>query len=254
MKKIIDCFIFFNELKMLKFRLKELNEIVDYFIIVEANKTFSNLDKPFYFELNKSDFTDYLDKIIYIKIEDIPQDENPWIREEYQRNSIKLGLESLSLDKDDILIFSDLDEIPDSESLKIIKNKGITRVYNMNQDMYYYNFNCRSNKPWNFILIMNYGSFENEVQFYRKHYYEILPYKGGWHLSYFGNPKCIIEKIKSFSHQEWNTEKYTNEETIQQQILNCEDLFFRNNKETHDFQYISIEENNYLPKYYKMLL
>jgi hypothetical protein len=33
--KVIDCFIFYNELDMLEFRLEELNDVVDRFFIVE---------------------------------------------------------------------------------------------------------------------------------------------------------------------------------------------------------------------------
>ena len=35
--KIIDCFTFYNELQLLEYRLSILYDVVDYFIIVEAN-------------------------------------------------------------------------------------------------------------------------------------------------------------------------------------------------------------------------
>ena len=41
--KIIDCFIFYNEVDILEYRLKTLNEVVDYFIIVESRQTFIGL-------------------------------------------------------------------------------------------------------------------------------------------------------------------------------------------------------------------
>ena len=46
---IIDCFPFFNELDVLDIRLNILNEVVDKFVLVEASKTQSKIDKPFYF-------------------------------------------------------------------------------------------------------------------------------------------------------------------------------------------------------------
>jgi beta-1,4-mannosyl-glycoprotein beta-1,4-N-acetylglucosaminyltransferase len=52
--KIIDSFIFFNELELLNYRLEILNEYVDYFIIVESPYTFSGLTKPLYYFENKS--------------------------------------------------------------------------------------------------------------------------------------------------------------------------------------------------------
>ena len=50
---IVDCFMFYNELDILQIRLKELYDVVDYFIIIEATKTHSNRDKPLYFTENK---------------------------------------------------------------------------------------------------------------------------------------------------------------------------------------------------------
>lgn len=50
---IYDCFIFFNELDILELRLKELGHVVDKFVLVEANRTFQNGPKPYYFEENK---------------------------------------------------------------------------------------------------------------------------------------------------------------------------------------------------------
>jgi hypothetical protein len=51
---VYDCFIFFNELDLLEIRLNELNNVVDKFVIIEANKTFQNNHKPYYFEENKA--------------------------------------------------------------------------------------------------------------------------------------------------------------------------------------------------------
>ena len=53
---IIDCFPFFNELDVLELRLNILDSVVDKFVLVEASKTQSLIDKPFYFEDNKDRF------------------------------------------------------------------------------------------------------------------------------------------------------------------------------------------------------
>ena len=50
---IVDCFPFFNELDLLEIRLNILKDVVDKFVLVEASKTQTKLDKPFYFEDNK---------------------------------------------------------------------------------------------------------------------------------------------------------------------------------------------------------
>ena len=56
---IIDCFPFFNELDVLDIRLNILNEVVDKFVLVEASKTQSKIDKPFYFEQKRIDIQNF---------------------------------------------------------------------------------------------------------------------------------------------------------------------------------------------------
>jgi hypothetical protein len=75
--------------------------------------------------------------------------------------------------------------------------------------------------------------------------------KGGWHLSYFGDGEFIKNKIENFSHQEYNTEKYTNVNSIHQCIENYNFIFETNNK---CFIQIPIAKNNYLPPLYNTLL
>jgi len=70
--KLYDCFTFFNELELLDLRLMTLNDVVDFFVLVEANRTHTGAPKEFIFEKNKDMFAEYLDKIIYVKIEDLP--------------------------------------------------------------------------------------------------------------------------------------------------------------------------------------
>ena len=94
--KIIDCFIFYNELDMLEFRLEELNDVVDRFVIVESTKTFVGKDKPLFFSENLQRFEKYLPKITHI-IEQNLTDKNPWVNESTQRNAIKKGIKRFLL-------------------------------------------------------------------------------------------------------------------------------------------------------------
>lgn len=124
--RIFDCFTFFNEIDLLKIRLSLLNEVVDYFVIVEMNKTFTGINKNFNLEANKAFFDEYREKIIYLKIKDIPNfkgiDDVEWEREYFQRNCIMRGI--VNCEPSDIIIISDVDEIPNPEVLKnILKSK-----------------------------------------------------------------------------------------------------------------------------------
>ena len=112
--KIYDCFTFFNELDLLEVRLNELNDHVDHFVLVEAEESFTGNPKPLHFEENKERFEKFLDKIIHIKVERKPG-LGDWPRQHFQRNCIARGL--VNADPEDVVIISDLDEIPRGSSL-----------------------------------------------------------------------------------------------------------------------------------------
>jgi len=57
--KLIDGFVFYNELGLLKYRLDTLYEIVDNFILVESTKTFSGNSKELFYEKNKGLYEKY---------------------------------------------------------------------------------------------------------------------------------------------------------------------------------------------------
>ena len=69
--KIIDCFMFYNELDILKIRLEELYNVVDYIIIIEATITHNNTPKPLYFNENKHlrgfSINVWLDFLLFLK-------------------------------------------------------------------------------------------------------------------------------------------------------------------------------------------
>ena len=99
--KIYDCFSYWDEDLLVDLRLNILSKHVDYFVIVEGNKTWQNNFKKLRFDIKK--FEKFNDKIIYIPVEDMPGGENPWIRENFQRNCILRGLKYSS--ENDIIIY-----------------------------------------------------------------------------------------------------------------------------------------------------
>ena len=116
--RVFDCFPLFNEIDLLELRLNELWDVVDVFVIVEAKKTFTGKRKPMCLPDNEERLAKYIHKIRYVVVEDFPDGMSNWGKEEYQRNAIKKGLSDVL--PDDILIFSDLDEIPRAMVVKSI--------------------------------------------------------------------------------------------------------------------------------------
>ena len=111
--KIYDCFSYWDEDLLLDLRLNILNEHVDYFVIVEGNKTWQNNSKKLRFNIKK--FSKFKNKIIYIPVEDMPDGDNPYLRENFQRNCILRGL--INTKDEDYIMISDADEIPDRKSV-----------------------------------------------------------------------------------------------------------------------------------------
>ena len=89
---------------MLTYRLNILNEIVDYFIIVEATHTHTGKEKQLFYQENKHLFEKFQHKIIHIVVDDFPykypniniEDGHQWVNERFQRDCISRGLNKLS--------------------------------------------------------------------------------------------------------------------------------------------------------------
>jgi beta-1,4-mannosyl-glycoprotein beta-1,4-N-acetylglucosaminyltransferase len=261
-KKIIDCFIFYNEIDLLTYRLNILNDIVDYFVIVEATHTFIGKEKRLFFNENKHLFEKFHEKIIHIIVDDFPykhpnidiEKGNQWVNETFQRDQIKRGLDKLDLNDEDIITITDLDEIPDPNTLLKIKNNEIKIELNtLRVDFYYYNLNSKIyNEVWNKTKIISFKKYKelsiscNSIRYSDCQYID----NGGWHLSYFGDSKFIKNKIEQFSHQEYNNEHYTDIEKIETRVKSFSDLYDRNG----NIVKTSINDNTYLPPEYDKYL
>jgi beta-1,4-mannosyl-glycoprotein beta-1,4-N-acetylglucosaminyltransferase len=263
--KIIDCFTFFNELELLNYRLNVLNDYVDYFVLVEATVTHTGKKKPLYFEENKEMFSMFKDKIIHIVV-DLPFDESninikekndQWKNEKHQRNCIDIGIKILNLSADDVIVIADLDEITDPNLLTNIKMKNLNiDVHTLEQDFYYYNLNSQLSAKSGLAKILSYtryyefllkGAKVDDIRF--GHFSKIE--RSGWHLSYFGNPEFIRNKLENFAHQEMNTEEFTDLKHIENKIKDTSDLF---NRDGLRIIKIPASINDYLPPQYEVYL
>jgi len=142
--RIYDCVMYLDEDLLLNLRFNILDNFVNYFVIVESDKTWQNNKKEFNFNINNH--KKFSHKIIYIKVEDMPNGENPWLRENFQRNCISRGL--LDANDEDLIIISDADEIPNPEKIRGFDLKKKYGVFEQRQ--YYYKLNLAnvSNPIW----------------------------------------------------------------------------------------------------------
>jgi len=256
--KVVDAFIFYNELELLNFRLKELDDCVDYFVLVESRTTHSGNKKSLIFDDNKHLYKNYLDKIVHVIVDELPEIKREYqkfedtparIREEYQRNAIIEGLDRLNLNDEDIIIISDADEIVNPTIIKKYKNENFEMLA-LEQDFYFYSLAYKYPKIWTFPKVVKYKVTKKLTpEEIRLSTDGIRVPNGGWHFSYFFGADTIIDKLKNFSHQEFNNNFYTNEEYVEKCINEGVYLF-----DDTKLELIEVENNKNLPKNYEILL
>lgn len=225
--KIYDCFKFFNELELLELRLLTLNDLVDYFVLVEANKTHTGNSKDFIFEQHKDEFSEYIDKIIYIKVEDLPDytRDNIWIAENFQRNCISRGLRNAS--PGDKIIISDADEIPNPHTIE--KYIDSTIPVTMTQYLFYYYINCLQTSLWCGSILTTVGDFRSPQEL--RNMARDLEYNpvsnGGWHYSYMGGAERIKLKVENIAESHVIIDKIGSVSDINKKMVSQEDLWGR---------------------------
>lgn len=264
---VYDCFQFFNELDILKIRLNVLAPVVDRFVISEATETFSGIKKPLYYEENKELFAAFQDRIIHVVVDDTPQGDTHY-RDTFQKNAVTRGLKDCT--DDDIVIFSDLDEIPNPDKIReILQDFQADRIYHFAQRLFYCYLNMEevsgsllsyagefegvAQKKWigtkmlSYRLLREQNLLLGELRFPERKEIGIRVDDGGWHFGYMGGngeknvAKRIGDKVKAAAHQEYNTSRYLKEAV--DRLLCGEDIFGR------DARFIRVEINEKYPVY-----
>lgn len=232
--KIYDCFLFNDELDLLLTRLEYLYEYVDYFVIVESDKTFTNKPKNKNYKQNENLFHKFKNKIIYNLFSGNKNVDNPWVNEANQRRYL---LECINFKDDDIIIISDLDEIPNH----VLLSRHLNRVYRLKMYLSLYFFNNVVDTYWKKAVIGPYKELKKyDIGLRDRFLSDIKSFKGdntnigGWHLSYlFGDDYTKYEnKIQSFSHQEYNKPHYYNQSKLEKKLRFGLDIFTRKGERT----------------------
>ena len=241
---LIDAFPFFNERELVALRIKYLDEIVDYFVVIEANITHQGKKKDWNFpSILKNDLKKFSKKIQYhqlnIDTEKIKNEESwildgiqgddAWRVENFQRNFIKTACSKFS--NKDILIISDVDEIPSKKKLKFILSCDFKQIAPVVLEQHLFHIDC------NYLRLESWkGSIVTTMQICNAYSPQQLRSArnrishfsdSGWSLSSFGGFESIKRKFEAFTHKEYNNEKFVNPE----HIANCQktgaDLFHR---------------------------
>lgn len=250
--KIYDCFTFFNELDLLEIRLQELWETVDYFVIAEANMSHSGNPKGYNLLDNWDRVRRYESKIRYLQIDDFPKTDNSWVREKFQRDALQRGLHDV--DPEDLIIISDLDEIPRAEVIDLIKNdENKYERYVLCVPLFRYKFNfLKWYQPVtnNQMIVTRAHVFTNPER-ERDYTHAWLPpapdvvtiNHAGWHFSYLGDDRTAVHKLQNFAHTEQNIPEIINNFSIERMI---KEKCGPNPNDVERFEHVTLDE--YFPK------
>tara|TARA_B100000029_G_scaffold66299_1_gene59153 strand:- start:56 stop:928 length:873 start_codon:yes stop_codon:yes gene_type:complete len=223
--------MFFDEDMLLDLRLNIMNKYVDKFVITEATYMHNGSKKKLNFDINK--FKKFKDKITYIVVDQPPpgiinvyeEDDkekmeskkiwNAYKREIYQIEKTKEGIKNAN--SEDMIMISDLDEIPNLEKLNLntIKEKLIF----FKQKMYYYKLNLlHKTLPWygtkackkkyflspqwlRTIKNKKYPMWRLDTIFSKNKYRNIFFVEdGGWHFTNIRKAEDLEKKLLGFLH------------------------------------------------------
>ena len=226
--KFIDCFMYYDEDMILDLRLNMLDKFVSYFVICEANFNHNGSKRELKFDIKK--FSKFKSKIIYLPLYFQPNNikaineidsqliknskilDNALLRENFQRNYLQNKIKDFQ--EDDLIIISDVDEIPNLE-----KFTYKSKITIFEQKMFYYKLNLlHENFKWygskitkkkhllspqwlRNIKSKKYPFWRIDILLSKTKYNNINFIKdGGWHFTNIKTPKDIHFKFSNFAH------------------------------------------------------
>jgi len=223
--------MYFDEDLLLDIRLNSLEKFVKKFVITEATYTHNGNRKKLNFDINK--FKKFKDKITYIVVDEQPKNIldihredskekigeklilNGMARDYFQRESLSKGLKNAA--DEDLILISDLDEIPNLENLNFDHINNNIVIFE--QKIFYYKLNLlydkflwhgtKAVKNKNFLSPQwlrnikgkNYPSWRIDTIFSKKKYSNLFFVKeGGWHFTCLRTPEQLEKKLLNYAH------------------------------------------------------
>jgi beta-1,4-mannosyl-glycoprotein beta-1,4-N-acetylglucosaminyltransferase len=223
--------MYFDEDLLLDLRLNTLNKYVKKFVITEATYTHNGAKKELKFDIGN--FKKFQDKITYIVVDKPPPNIlnlkkneprhvrgeklilNGMARDYFQRENLNRGLTKTQ--ENDLILVSDLDEIPNLENLNLLKINN--QIIMFEQKMFYYKLNLfyedfkwlgtKAIKKKNFLSPQwlrnikgkKYPKWRLDIMFSKKKYSNLRFVKdGGWHFTCLRTPEELEKKLLNFAH------------------------------------------------------
>ena len=234
--RIFDCTLYYDEDLILETRLNILDKYVDKFIICESTFTHSGKEKKLNFDIKK--FSSFKKKIIYLVNDTEPTNlsyskNNKELPEQMRPNAMKRianqreflinGLQEAN--ENDMILYSDNDEIPNPETLN--ENLLKEKISIFEQKLFYYKFNllyekilwfgtraCKKKDLPKFEVLRlikpkKYSFYRLDTLFKNNKRMDVQIIKnGGWHFTRVLSPDEIHQKeLIAEHHDEYKLSK-----------------------------------------------
>ncbi len=213
---LFDCFLYFNEKELLELRYNMLKDVVDGFIITDADRTFKGDPKPFTCVETLQELGIPQDKVqvLHVELPGPKEFPDPWIREYAQRDALAVGMRMTP--PDSAFFFSDVDEIPKPEALleavKIARSAP-DRCVRLSMPMFYGRADLRvvnpdgdpTEAPNNWVcgtVVLAEHLQDSTLSVIRRNPKDVVygNCDAGYHFSWMGGPDRLKTKVRSFSH------------------------------------------------------
>ena len=254
MSKIIDCVTFFNENFIFDFRYQVIKDYVDYLVICESKFDHKGKPKKLNFNINKYSNSKKIKYIIHDT--PFPKNNNRWENQALQREYLLKNL-TFAFDND-LIFFSDSDEVPNPKILsnfKLKKKYGIFLQKNFN---FKFNLFNAHETPWDGPRVCKKKNLNSIDYMRQKVFAKNLKYKfyrfdkeknievfndGGWHFNNIMKAEDISLKLKTFAHSEYSGDEFSAPDIIKKKIDLGIDLFDRG------YKFKKVDLDNTFPQY-----
>lgn len=272
---MFDCVLLFNEIDILEIRMNVLNDVVERFVIVESTTTHSGVSKPLHFVENDQRFKKFWPKISHIVYNGVLREQQHlhersinWLNENAQRD-IALQVLDTYKPSDNLLMFSDVDEIPKPEKvlegIELATKTGSPISLPVTQCMYWLNYAMVNGAGYRGPFICNPFTYQ---QFHKEKFntdiyspsglrWHMLAtgmeqdfptiHNSGWHFSTIGGFERIKTKLGAFAHyDQFDNDEYKSIDFIIKKMIRGEHLY---TQEYYGDAKLEIQGLDFLPKY-----
>lgn len=198
--RVLDCFTFHDEWEMLHARYVELEGLVEH-VLCEADRTHQGEVKACMAD-GMARLADPPPNLTVLCVP-LPAVADPWERERMQREGLWQVVESAA--PDDLIVLSDVDEIPSRSAIE--RAIADPDVYVCEQRFYCNAIDWQHPNLWYGTAIAPRRILRNmQMLRTRDELSARIIEDGGWHFSWCGGPDRFRRKLRAFAHADYQDE------------------------------------------------